>query len=139
MEVTVIICLKLFQRSVDFLIFFVNWNYYKTCHYEVKELILSGDIVLKFSMLGNIYEYQHCTHKSIQEEIWEFVSCAYAVPATGCFPRKPERKRGVCRLTQQHTHLVPTQEQAFRNPPPQEQANGNDYKFTRFHQSDLPS
>lgn len=47
---------------------FLNWNYYKTCHYKVRELILSGDIVLKYSLLGNTHGYQRCMHKSIQEE-----------------------------------------------------------------------
>lgn len=49
----------------------LNWNYYKTRHYKVKELILSGDIALNYSILnGNIYQYQHRMHKLIQGEVY---------------------------------------------------------------------
>lgn len=69
--------------------------------------------------------------------ICEFVSCAHAVSATKSFQRISQRKQGVCWLTQLHTHYVPTHEQVSVNCIPREQANGNDYRFTIFHQIHL--
>lgn len=74
-----------------------------------------------------------------RSNIWEFASYAYTISAIESFQRILQRKRGVGRLTQLHTRYVPTHEKAFINRTSQEQANGNDYKLTSLHQSDLPS